>query len=809
MTARPGQQAAAAPALRFYNPDWLSNDDLIDGFTARHSLFDFLCGELRSAPLHGSVQHVLLVGVRGSGKTTLLKRLAVAIRREHDLADHLIALSFPEELYQVKGLADLWWAACEALQQALHDAGQHAAASALAAQIEARPLQRPTDDAHDSRSLRLLLQTSAAIGRRPVMLVDNLDMVLDRVDKTGRKTKDPHSQAYWALREALSTADAPILIGGSARLSEPFVGYDKAFYDFFIPHRLGKLALAEVQQGFDHLALRHGGDELRQRIRQRPGRVQALYEMTGGNPRAMGLIFELLRQGPGSRAVDDFERLLDLTTPYYKARFEELPEQAQVVLHALALSRREPSTLGFGHTAAAIARRAGLETRTVSAQLEVLIKAGVVEKNNAAAGRTQYRIGEQLFRLWLQMRSSRRIRQQVVGLTEFLEALFDREEFDGLVNDELQGQPGPSLSAHGRARMPYALGELQPDGTSRRYLQSHAVQAQPQANEADGRFDEAFAPGDLAADLEVHKLLRDGLTDSDLELLYQERAHGRLLLAELTPQDLELRERDDVRRLVWKLICAHRIPIHSAERAQAWIDWGQQYFPDASSQDWADIAGVCRWFEQWPAVERALDLAFAKGESARGWYERAVDLDERKHKRAEAEIAYRKSSELDLSDAWPWTGLGRLLAKDPMRLDEADAAFAQALALNPGRISAMRLYAFRISRATAKVAAAMKLNDWQATQAALLALKSNAHLPSGWTADDSFILGVVATALQAGQGPTLLALLRELDFETIAAPLLMALVAAIAGDLHRLDYVEPEARMAAKSLFWRLKAART
>ncbi len=413
-----------------YNPDWLSDDALVGNFVARMAEFTFLRDELARDPRQGSAQHYLLVGLRGAGKTTLLKRLAVAIRRDADLSDHLIALSFPEELYQVKNLADFWWAACEALADELDRLNQTEAADRLIAAIaQAKKAPGANADPLSDAGYKCLLQTCAELGLRPVLLVDNLDMVFQRIDKAGRKLKNPHAPAYWALREALSTASAPIVIGGSVRLSEPFTDYDKAFYDFFIPKRLGKLSFEEVRQVLDHLADAQGVPEVKQCLQDRPSRIEALYELTGGNPRALGLIFELLRQGANSRAVEDFERLMDITTPYYKARFEDLSEQTQVVMHALAVYRPddEAGGLRFGLTAAEIANHAGLPTGTVSAQLDTQEREGMVEKSSAH-GRTQYRIAEQLFRLWLQMRGSRRIRQNVIGLTRFLEAMFSVEE---------------------------------------------------------------------------------------------------------------------------------------------------------------------------------------------------------------------------------------------------------------------------------------------------------------------------------------------------------------------------------------------
>lgn len=213
--------------LRFYNPGWLSDEALIASFTARQALFEFLRGELRRAPRQGTVQHYLLVGVRGAGKTTLLQRLAVAIRQDADLADHLLGLSFPEELYAIKGLADFWWAACEALVDALERRGLRADADTLDAQIEGRRAQQRAAELHDDSGLRLLKQVCDALQLRPVLLLDNLDQLLERLAKSGRK-KDLLTPAYWALRKALSSADAPLLIGASVRLSEPFTDYDKA-----------------------------------------------------------------------------------------------------------------------------------------------------------------------------------------------------------------------------------------------------------------------------------------------------------------------------------------------------------------------------------------------------------------------------------------------------------------------------------------------------------------------------------------------------------------------------------------------------
>ena len=728
-----------------YNPDWLSDNALLENFVARQDDFAFLREELARAPLVGSAQHYLIVGLRGAGKTTLLKRLAIAIRNDADINDHLIALSFPEELYDVKNLSDFWWVACTALVDELDRLGQQAKADQLMDTID-RAKRASTDSLADT-GLKLLLKTCEILERRPILLVDNLDFVFQRIDKKGRKLTDPHAPAYWALREALSTTTSPIVIGGSVRLSEPFTDYDKAFYDFFLPKRLGKLSFDEVRRVLERLADAQNLPGIKERLHTRPSRVEALYELTGGNPRAIGLIFELLRQGPNGRAVEDFERLMDNTTPYYKARFEDLSEQAQVVMHALAVRRLgNGSGLRFGHTAAEIGSHAGLATGTVSAQMDVLEREGLVEKS-AAHGRTQYRIAEQLFRLWLQMRSNRRIRQNVIGLTEFLEAMYD---FDELLTN-LHGQSDTSALAE--AKLCFAVADTCDTDQWRRGLEAQGADRLLQhVQDHGGAINDYLTSGELTEDLsaivnmreqlqrckgggltpqqqhallgsvklsqerkqvsvnalcsietapkevaflrqhferERQHLLRYGLRNADLPLLFQKRAMGHLPLPKLTPEDAEsicAQEKDApaLRSMVWRLVGTRTlVKITDESMAQEWLNWGMDHQREAPPTEWANVGGTMRRAGHLAKAQTALDQAFALGGGSRSWFEKGALLSEIDGKHGEAETAYRKAIELDPADPLPWNNLGSLLQYKLNRFDEAESAYRKAIELDP------------------------------------------------------------------------------------------------------------------------------
>ncbi len=891
-----------------YNPDWLSDDAIVGNFVARLDEFTFLRDELARAPRQGSAQHYLLVGVRGAGKTTLLKRLAVAIRRDPDLSDHLIALSFPEELYQVKNLPDFWWAACEALADELDRLNKTDQADHLhAASAQAKRSSANADPLSDA-GFKCLLQTCADFGRRPVLLVDNLDMIFQRIDKTGRKLKDAHAPAYWALREALSTTTSPIVIGGSVRLSEPFTDYDKAFYDFFIPKRLGKLSVEEVHQVLDRLADAQHVPEVKQRLQDRPSRIEALYDLTGGNPRAIGLIFELLRQGPNSRVVEDFERLMDITTPYYKARFEDLSEQAQVVMHALAVCRPDDGdTLRFGLTAAETGNHAGLPTGTVSAQLDIQEREGLVEKT-AAHGRTQYRIAEQLFRLWLQMRGSRRIRENVIGLSRFLEAMFSFEEL------RAGTQEHSGVSPLAEARFAFAVAGAGDAMPLRRGLEAKGADYLLQhIRTGHGSLDDYLSDGDLPEDMReivrlraqlqscdsgldaaeqdaligstrlslkqkktsVHALctistahdetarlrpilvyerqwlLREGLHDTDLDLLFHIRAQGLLSLPFLTPQDAEAACFPEsgggaFRSMAWRLLGArHLVKINNDTTACAWLDWGKKHASDASATEWANVAGTLRLSERFAQAQQALDRAFSLGESSRAWFDRAALLAAMDCDLNEAESAYRKAIELDPLDAVPHYNLGILLADKLKRYEEAESAFREAIELDPlaalswwnlGRLLETRE---RLLEADAAYAKAMELDAdlhpyWKerrvnlqtqlctsaASQALAIGnlpalrdalgklLAESADLASALVSKQ-FVEDFLAPLLVQGeQAVVVLDMLRSLDYGKHARPLLLAFEAAVEDRSEMLSELEPEVQRAAQRMFKRLTGSR-
>jgi len=67
-----------------YNPAFLSEEELVKSFVARHSDLDRILRIIRENTAE-SVQHILVIGPRGSGKTTLALRTKVEIQKDDEL----------------------------------------------------------------------------------------------------------------------------------------------------------------------------------------------------------------------------------------------------------------------------------------------------------------------------------------------------------------------------------------------------------------------------------------------------------------------------------------------------------------------------------------------------------------------------------------------------------------------------------------------------------------------------------------------------------------------------------------------------
>ncbi len=445
--------------LTLYNPHLLRKDELLAGFIARQPLLDALVDDLR----RGGGQHHLLVGVRGAGKTTLLLRLAMAVDDDPALAERAIALRFPEEQYNLIRLSDFWLNCLDALVDALERRGEAAEAQRLDAVI-ATVDALPDEDERATRALGHLTTWATQRRQLVVLLLDNLDLIFDRLN-----------DAQWTLRKALSDDHGLVVIGASSSAVPETFEYGQAFYDFFNLHELTGLDDDEARRVLVRLSEVMDTPQVLRAIEDHPGRLRALLLLSGGTPRTLQLLHGVLAQGGTDRAERDLEQMLDQVTPYYKARFEDLPAQGQQIFDAVALHWHPM-------TAIECAERTRLDVTLVSAQLTRLSRQGVIAKVPHASGKLAFQIAERFFGIWYMMRASRRLRRKLLWLAVCVEELYGAAELERR-GDALLASTEGALAAEDPAKL-LSFAAVATDGALKRRLERRAVAMMTQAGEA-------------------------------------------------------------------------------------------------------------------------------------------------------------------------------------------------------------------------------------------------------------------------------------------------------------------------------------
>ena len=454
----PEQAAATSLTMTVYNPALLKKEDLIRGFAARQALLDRLLADVRREGPATAPQHHLLIGQRGLGKTTLLRRLAYAIEDDPELATAWMPLVFPEEQYNIAGLGDFWLNCADALSDALDRKGERAASEALDARVRGVPADRA---GRSAPGLQILIAEADRLQRRLLLLVDNLDILLERLDP----------EQEWEFRRVISEERRLHFIGAPSRVLEAFYEHGRAFYDFFQIHELKGLDDGETFTLLCRLAEQSGKPDVERLLKEQPGRIRTLRLLTGGNPRTLVLLFKVLAEGGDSDVQRDVEQLLDLYTPLYKARFEELPAQAQQLVDAMAI-HWDPLT-----AADLTGLLRPLSVNLISAQLKRLEDLGMVEKAPwFGEKKTAFQIAERFFNIWYLMRASRRVRQKLLWLVKFLEAWFDREEL-GTRARGLLGRDPEAMGRERYAEMAFAYSQTVGDRRLRRNLESAGLRA--------------------------------------------------------------------------------------------------------------------------------------------------------------------------------------------------------------------------------------------------------------------------------------------------------------------------------------------
>ena len=377
-----------------HNPAFLSDDELRRSFVVRLETLDLLVEAVRENSEAEAAQHVLVIAPRGFGKTTLARRVALAVRRDPELGQRWFPIIFAEESYSVSSAGEFWLEALLHLREATGDPEWR--------RVHADLLEEPDERRLRDRALARLLDFADEQGKRLLLVVENLDMLLgEQVDEN----------AGWELRHTLQGEARIMLLATAVTRVKQIERSDQALYDLFRIHELEPLDEAECGVLWTALA----GVELAGR-QARPIQI-----LTGGNPRLLSILASFAAGRSFAELMSDLAELVDEHTSYFKSNLDALPPVERKAYVTLA-------DLWKPATAAEVGRAARLSSNKASALLGRLVGRGMVSVARQQGRTKHYRVAERLYNVYHLMRCRGGAEQRVRAVVEFMVGFYGPDD---------------------------------------------------------------------------------------------------------------------------------------------------------------------------------------------------------------------------------------------------------------------------------------------------------------------------------------------------------------------------------------------
>ena len=415
-------ESARHTNIGLYRSGVTSPERLRKTSVGRERVLDNAIESLRGSVGRKSKHHMLFIGPRGIGKTHLLSCIEDNVQSDEALSANVVVVRFPEESNQTRSFADFLIGVCQILKDVLEDEPQWTELFAM--------VQTEEDDAKVVDTLvPAIRQRNRQRNRTLLIMLENLGEILSRQI---RNKNDIASLRKFLMADngCLLLATAPLHFDGITDVRQPF-------YDFFDIQVLDNLSFEETVEVI-RLNLDWDGrkDTLETYDDMRP-RLQALYRMTGGNPRLTMMLYELIAHESVSKVQDQFHLLLDRISPFYQSRLTDLPPAQRALLECLASMRDQEKT------PAAIAARMRMSQQETSSLLKRLSDAHYLRATQHPRDKRSrlYTIREGFFDIWLAMNLSRGARKRLPFLLEFFNLFYSninaREEKRRLSRENL------------------------------------------------------------------------------------------------------------------------------------------------------------------------------------------------------------------------------------------------------------------------------------------------------------------------------------------------------------------------------------
>lgn len=364
-----------------YSPGNCTPEFLEKILVGRHELLGRMETKVIRAIESGAGHHWLLVGPRGVGKTHLLAMLRNRIVANDALRDKAIIAYMCEEERGVATFLDWVVAILNAFVR--WQTGPENLEDRLA-ELAQLPLGQV-----DRKAERLLIDSIS--GRILFLVVENLGEIFSEKRGFGREGQQ-------RFRDLIQQHGNWLVIASTQSLFEDIRSQDGPFYGFFQIEHLPMLTADQAVRLLEELARHDGRTDLVEYILSPPGRgrVRAIHEITGGNPRLLVIFYQFIDGDSIEQLAVPFQEMVDNLTSFYQEQLNRLSALQEKIVHFLCEKRSAAPVKD-------IARNCFCQPQSVAVQLGRLEEESFVQKT--IVGReSHYELREPLMRICFEVK---------------------------------------------------------------------------------------------------------------------------------------------------------------------------------------------------------------------------------------------------------------------------------------------------------------------------------------------------------------------------------------------------------------------
>ena len=364
-----------------FTPDLMSKEDLESITCGRDDLISDILAKFKTVSSTNLPVHMLLVGQRGIGKSHTLLTIFHALEKQGGFK----TIRLSEEEYSVTSVNDF----LKRILEELHiEFGM--------GDIESKAL-------FEFNRLKQQKQF-------PVIFVDNLQMLFKQIHDLPK------------LRSLLQEHNPFCIMGSALSVFKEIESYDEPFYNFLDIKFLNGFTVKEITELIKKRLNIAKNDKLLVDLHKNIHRIEGLHILTGGNPRLIHYLCEIILQ---KNSLMDLESnilsLLDRLTPFYQMRMDQLSSTHRKIVDTIS---KEDGPISPTN----LAKIMETNRSSIITQLRRLEQEGIVDAIKFRHKKeTLYQLTERLYRIWRDMRSPKGVKR-IHMLVDFLKIWYTFEE---------------------------------------------------------------------------------------------------------------------------------------------------------------------------------------------------------------------------------------------------------------------------------------------------------------------------------------------------------------------------------------------